>query len=116
VDDDRVAHRVASNESDLFQIRKDERNCEGLRLEQGLLHILRVLHGPPLRFRLHDGAKRITHRRHQTEVTFLFQLCFDDLEASSRGLAYGLDEQALTDPKLNARVIWAQLQMHESTD
>ena len=40
---DRVTHRVARTKSDLFQIRKDEWNREGLRLEQGLLHILRAL-------------------------------------------------------------------------
>ena len=47
------------------------------------------------------------HHCHQPEVTLLFQLCFDDLKASPCGLADCLDEQTLTDPELNPRVIWA---------
>jgi hypothetical protein len=38
------------------------------------------------------------------------------LETSSRGFTYGLDEQALPDPELNAGIIRTQLEMSESTE
>ena len=54
---DRATHRMASTESDLFQIRKDERNGERLRLEQSLLHILGVLQERHLKCLLLDDGE-----------------------------------------------------------
>ncbi len=46
---------------------------------------------------------------YQSKVSLLFQVGFDELETSSGGLAYRLDEEALADSELDARVIWTQL-------
>ena len=51
----------------------------------------------------------LSYHCHQSKVSLFFQVGFDELETSSRGLAYSLDEEALADSELDARVIWTQL-------
>jgi hypothetical protein len=50
---------------------------------------------------------------HQSKVALLFQVGFDELETSSCGLANRLDEEALADTKLDARIIWTQLSANQ---
>ena len=50
-----------------------------------------------------------TYHCNQSKVSLLFQVGFDELETPSRGLAYRLDEKALADSELDARVIRTQL-------
>ena len=51
----------------------------------------------------------LSYHCHQSKVSLFFQVGFDELETSSRGLAYSLDEEALADSELDTRVIWTQL-------
>jgi hypothetical protein len=54
-------------------------------------------------------GKIISYHCDQAKVSLLFQVGFDELETSSRGLAYRFDKEALSDSQLDARVIRTQL-------
>ena len=95
---------MAGTKCDLFEVRENEGYGEGLWLEQRLLHVLGVLGSTFSGER--EGDARDTYHCHQSKVALLFQIGFDELETSTCGLANRLDEEALADSELDARVIW----------
>jgi hypothetical protein len=54
---------------------------------------------------LRRERKTLSYHCDQSKISLLFQVGFDELETSSRRLAYRLDEETLTNSQLDARVI-----------